>query len=83
MVTTLTICQIKVKDMRCHEHVVWTCSKGLNLLIGANGSGKTSLLESVYLMVHGRSFRQARERPGGVSCRALVHVIEVNIELVS
>jgi DNA replication and repair protein RecF len=61
MATTLTICQIKVKDLRCHEHVTWTCSKGVNLLVGANGSGKTSLLESVYLMVHGRSFRQARD----------------------
>ncbi len=59
--TTLTICQIQVKDLRCHEQITWTCSKGLNLLIGANGSGKTSLLESVYLMVHGRSFRQARD----------------------
>jgi DNA replication and repair protein RecF len=59
--TTLTICQIKVKNLRCHEHVIWTCSKGLNLLVGANGSGKTSLLESVYLMVYGRSFRQARD----------------------
>ena len=59
--TILTICQIKVKDLRCHEQVTWTCSEGINLLIGANGSGKTSLLESVYLMVYGRSFRQARE----------------------
>jgi DNA replication and repair protein RecF len=61
MATTLTICQIKVTDLRCHEQMTWTCSKGLNLLIGANGSGKTSLLESVYLMAHGRSFRQARD----------------------
>jgi DNA replication and repair protein RecF len=61
MATTLTICQIKVTDLRCHEQITWTCSEGLNLLIGANGSGKTSLLESVYLMAHGRSFRQARD----------------------
>jgi DNA replication and repair protein RecF len=61
MATTLTICQITVTDLRCHEQITWTCSEGLNLLIGANGSGKTSLLESVYLMAHGRSFRQARD----------------------
>ena len=61
MATTLTICQIKVIDLRCHEEMTWLCSEGLNLLLGANGSGKTSLLESVYLMAHGRSFRQARD----------------------
>jgi len=61
MVTALTVRQVKVKDLRCHEQVTWTCSEGLNLLVGANGSGKTSLLESVYLMAHGRSFRQARD----------------------
>lgn len=31
------------------------------MVIGANGSGKTSLLEAVYLMSYGRSFRQARD----------------------
>ena len=56
MATTLTICQLKVTDLRCHEQMSWTCSDGLNLLIGANGSGKTSLLEAVYLMAHGRSY---------------------------
>lgn len=61
MATTLTVCKIKVTDLRCHEQITWTCSAGLNLLIGANGSGKTSLLEAAYLMAHGRSFRQARD----------------------
>ena len=42
---------------------------GFNLVSGANGSGKTSLLEAIYLLGHGRSFRSrlAREvvRSGG------------------
>ncbi len=33
----------------------------MNLVTGANGSGKTSLLEAVYMMGYGRSFRQARD----------------------
>jgi DNA replication and repair protein RecF len=33
---------------------------GLNLLVGANGAGKTSVLEGVYLLARGRSFRTAR-----------------------
>ncbi len=32
-------------------------SPGFNFIIGANGSGKTSLLEAVYFLSHGRSFR--------------------------
>ncbi len=34
-------------------------SSGFNFLIGANGSGKTSLLEAIYLLGHGRSFKSA------------------------
>lgn len=32
-------------------------SPRLNLIVGANGSGKTSLLEAIYLLAMGRSFR--------------------------
>jgi DNA replication and repair protein RecF len=35
-------------------------SRELNLIIGKNGSGKTALLESIYLMGRGRSFRTRR-----------------------
>jgi DNA replication and repair protein RecF len=34
-------------------------SPGFNFLIGPNGSGKTSVLEAVYLLGHGRSFKSA------------------------
>jgi DNA replication and repair protein RecF len=60
LATPLMIEQVKVRHLRCHEDLLWTISPGLNLMTGANGSGKTSLLESVYLMAHGRSFRQSR-----------------------
>ena len=35
----------------------------INVFYGANGSGKTSLLEAVYLLLMGRSFRQTQLRP--------------------
>jgi len=59
--TPLSINEVKVKHLRCHNELSWSCEPGLNLLLGANGCGKTSLLEAVYLMAHGRSFRQARD----------------------
>ena len=34
-------------------------SSGFNFLIGPNGSGKTSLLEAIYFLGHGRSFKSA------------------------
>ncbi len=59
--TPLRVCEVGVTDLRCHEKLTWQCDPGLNMIIGANGSGKTSLLEAVYLMANGRSFRQARD----------------------
>ncbi len=32
-------------------------SPGFNFLVGANGSGKTSVLEAIYTLGHGRAFR--------------------------
>lgn len=33
------------------------CEVGFNIICGNNGSGKTSLLEAIYYLSHGRSFR--------------------------
>lgn len=33
----------------------------MNILTGRNGSGKTTMLEAISILVHGRSFRQARD----------------------
>mgnify|MGYP000389201086 FL=1 len=35
-------------------------SAGLNLIVGDNGSGKTSLLEAIHVLATGRSFRNTR-----------------------
>lgn len=59
--TALSVREVKVRHLRCHDEITWHCSERLNLIVGANGSGKTTLLEAVYLMAFGRSFRQARD----------------------
>lgn len=37
-----------------------TPQRGVNLIIGPNASGKTSLLEGIYILGHGRSFKERR-----------------------
>ncbi len=58
--TPLTLDRVKVSHLRCHKELEWSVTRGLNLIIGGNGCGKTTLLESISLMAHGRSFRQSR-----------------------
>lgn len=48
---------LRVDGLRCLREVDLQPASGFNLLIGANGSGKTSLLEAIHLLSHGRSFR--------------------------
>lgn len=57
----LSVREFSLNDLRCHEHISWQCEDGVNLLSGSNGSGKTTMLEAVFMMAHGRSFRQARD----------------------
>jgi len=46
-----------VQDLRILRSVELRLSPGLNIFVGANGSGKTSLLEAAHLLSYGRSFR--------------------------
>lgn len=49
--------QLQVSHFRNIHQLSAKLSPGFNLIYGQNGSGKTSLLEALYLLVHGRSFR--------------------------
>jgi DNA replication and repair protein RecF len=44
-------------NVRCLERAELGFGNGLTLVWGANGSGKTSLLEAIYMLGRGRSFR--------------------------
>ncbi|MDQ6994620.1 MAG: AAA family ATPase, partial [Mariprofundaceae bacterium] len=57
----IQIKQLTILNFRCYEQAQWNFSKRLNLLVGENGSGKTSILEAIYLMAYGRSFRQSKD----------------------
>ncbi|MBL7544600.1 MAG: DNA replication and repair protein RecF [Bdellovibrionaceae bacterium] len=48
---------IFIKNFRNIQDAQTHFSKNLNVFLGKNGQGKTNLLESIYLLVHGNSFR--------------------------
>jgi len=52
--------QLEVRNVRIVGAVDFAPDEGLNIFVGANGSGKTSLLEAVHLLASGRSFRTHR-----------------------
>ena len=53
----MILTELTVRDLRCIEHAELSLHPGLNLIWGNNGSGKTSLLEGMFLLGRGRSFR--------------------------
>jgi DNA replication and repair protein RecF len=51
---------LSVTALRCFEQLELEAAPGLNLVTGNNASGKTSLLEAIFLLGRGRSFRSAK-----------------------
>lgn len=49
--------ELQVTAVRNIAHATLPCHPHLNIIYGANGSGKTSLLEAIYLLARGKSFR--------------------------
>lgn len=53
---------LRLSALRNFTDIELTPAGGLNIIAGPNASGKTALLESVYLLGRGRSFRTPRIR---------------------
>lgn len=53
----MSLLEVQVKGVRNISDIKFNPSSGLNFIVGANGSGKTSLLEAIYLLGRARSFR--------------------------
>ena len=49
--------KIKVSNFRNHEDFLVNLNKKTTLIVGENGSGKTSILEAIYICLQGKSFR--------------------------
>jgi DNA replication and repair protein RecF len=51
---------IELVGFRGHASLTFAPEPGLNVLVGKNGQGKTSLLEALHVLLTGRSFRTAK-----------------------
>jgi len=52
--------QLRLENFRLFRTLEIELSPGLHFFVGPNGAGKTSILEAVYLLSNGRSFRTFR-----------------------
>jgi DNA replication and repair protein RecF len=53
----MALTRLLVQDFRNIAQCDIALASGFNFLVGANGSGKTSVLEAIHYLGHGRSFR--------------------------
>jgi DNA replication and repair protein RecF len=73
----LRVTRLDLGNLRRFQNASLQPGPGLNLLTGANGAGKTSVLEALHLMAYGRSFR-GRVRDGLV--RQGAEALEIFVE---
>lgn len=53
---------VRIENFRCIEQAEFGLSPHRNYVYGPNGAGKTSLLEAIYLLGRGRSFRTRQNK---------------------
>ncbi len=53
----MSLGSLSIQNLRSLRRVELDLHPGRNLIVGVNGSGKTSLLEAIFLLGRGRSFR--------------------------
>lgn len=58
----MRVVSVTLRDFRGYETAAASLGDGLTVVLGANGAGKTNLLEAVYFGCTGRSCRTANDR---------------------
>lgn len=53
----MIIKSIKLTNFRNHRNYFLECKEDTSLILGENGCGKTSVLEAIYILTRGKSFR--------------------------
>ena len=58
----MTVDELKIKDYRNYEEEEFSFSPGINLIVGDNAQGKTSILEALFYCAAGRSHRGSKDK---------------------
>ena len=53
----MRLSEITLRNFRSHESIRVKFDQNLTLIVGKNGTGKTNLLEAIYVLCYGTSFR--------------------------
>ena len=53
----MVIKELKLENFRSYEFLEMPLNSGINLIYGGNGSGKSTIIESIYYALSGKSFR--------------------------
>lgn len=61
--STVWISDLQISNLRNIENLQLDAVAGLNVIVGRNGAGKTSILEAIYLAGRGRTFRHPDAGP--------------------
>lgn len=56
-ITDMSYHSLSLKNFRSYSNHAVQLSPSVNIIVGPNGSGKTNLLEALYVLSHGSSFR--------------------------
>ena len=70
----MAIKRLEVEGVRCLAPTSWNLDPGVNVVVGENGAGKTSLLEAISLVCTGKTLRTGssrgghRARAGAIAC---------------
>src|ERR1051325_7352150 len=56
----MPVSRLTLRDFRCFAALELDPAPRANLILGDNASGKTSLLEAIFFLSRGRSFRTAK-----------------------
>lgn len=75
----MSLAELSVENLRCIEKAELQFGTGIQLVYGANGAGKTTVLEAIFLLGRGRSFRtrlnERLVRHGQMCARSIGRVI--------
>ncbi|MDD4479289.1 MAG: AAA family ATPase, partial [Mesotoga sp.] len=52
---------VELENFRNHENSLYEFDKGVNLILGKNGSGKSSIIEAIGLALFGGGLRDRQE----------------------